>query len=79
MVITIDSLNLQVKVLEGQYNNLLEGFANSIVNFTLQYQTNLQQTKANIDLLHKQIAGLVIEKQKAEKDKKKIKEVKKPE
>ena len=76
MVITIEKLNLQVKALEDQYNLKLEGFGNSVVNFALQYQTSLQQIKAQIDLLHRQIGELIKEQQK---EKKKTKEVKKTE
>ena len=75
MVITVDSLNLQVKALQDQYSKMLEEFGNNIVNFVFQYQTTLQQLKANIDLLHKQIGELVKDQQKEEKKENKATEV----
>ena len=75
MVITVDSLNLQVKALQDQYGKMLESFSNNIINFALQYQNNLQNVKANIDFLHKQIGELVKEEQKSEKEKKTPEEV----
>ena len=77
MVLTIDKLNLQVKELEKQHAQLLESFSNNVVNFCFNYQANLQQLKAKIDLIHNQIGILVKENQKIEKEKKKTVEVKK--
>lgn len=71
MVITIEKLNLQVIALQDRHDKLLEGFGNNVVNFALQYQTNLQQIKAQIDLLHRQINELVKDQKKEEKKKKK--------
>ena len=55
MVLTVEKLNLQVKELEKQYNNLLSSFGNNVINYVMQYQANLNQLKDKIDLVHKQI------------------------
>lgn len=68
MVLTIDKLNLQVSELEKQYNDMMNNLGNNIVNYVMQYQTQMNQVKANIDLIHKQIKGLVHEEQKAKKE-----------
>ena len=68
MVLTVEKLNLQVKELEKQYNNLLSSFGNNVINYVMQYQANLNQLKAKIDLVHKQIMELVQEEQKLRKE-----------
>lgn len=70
MVLTVDKLNLQVAELQKQYSHTLENFSSNVVNFCFNYQANLQQLKAQIDLVHNQIGELVIENQKIEKEKK---------
>ena len=72
MVLTIDRLNLQVRELEKQYDEAQINLGNNVVNFIMQYQASMNQIKANIDLIHKQIAELVEEKQKLEEGKKPI-------
>ena len=72
MVLTVDKLNLQVAELEKQYNEMMNGLGNYVVNYVMQYQAQMNQVKANIDLLHKQIRGLVKEEQKA-KNKQEVK------
>jgi hypothetical protein len=76
MVITIEKLNVEVVKLENEYKVMLDSFPNAVINFALQHQANIQQTKAKIDLIHKQIGELVKDKAKEEKEAKETKEIK---
>ncbi len=77
MVLTIGKLELQVKELEKQYNEGQTNLGNNVVNFIMQYQAGMNQVKANIALIHKQIAELVREKQEEDKKKKELESNKK--
>ena len=68
MVLTKEKLELQVTELQKQYNGLVNSLGNNVMNYIIQYQSQMTQIKAKIDLVHNQIGELVKEEQKAKKE-----------
>ena len=70
MVLTIEKLQLQVAELEKQFNvmNTAQNMAQNLKTFIDNYNIQVVDTKARIDILHKQILELVQEEQKLKKE-----------
>ena len=68
MVLTKEKLELQVTELQKQYNGLVNSLGNNVMNYIIQYQSQMTQIKAKIDLVHNQIGELVKEEQKLKKE-----------
>ncbi len=70
MVLTIEKLQLQVTELEKQFNvmNTAQNMAQNLKTFIDNYNIQVVDTKARIDILHKQILELVQEEQKLKKE-----------
>lgn len=67
MVLTIEKLNLQIKTLEAQYNAMLNGSTNAMINFAFNYQKQVADVKAKIQVISGQVIELIREEQKAKK------------
>jgi len=68
MVLTKEKLELQVTELQKQYNELVNSLGNNVMNYIIQYQSQMTQIRAKIDLVHNQIGELVKEEQKLKKE-----------
>lgn len=77
MVLTIEKLNLQIQELTKQHQGLLNSFGSNVINYILEYQKQISNIQAKLEIINGQVLEMIQEEQKAKKLVEQKKEIKK--